>query len=606
MEEKVIRPFYHEHPLILKENNVERVDCYGCGNPIANLEMVYVCMDDDRMILHKKCGELPNEIRHPKHPQHPIHLFDFHPLKLHRCDVCRRDIKLLGYRCSICEFDVDVACEKIGIDAITEEREELRHPSHPHHPLTLMRKPAFAFHCDGCGDRDVDMAYICSACEYMVHKRCAALPLRRESRHHHHHLCLAFSFPEKHRRYAYECEVCDKLLDRTCWLYFCGDCRYFVHVNCAGSSTLPRSNEDDDVIEFPLDAKDVSDKLITPFVMREKGGNYIPIPNTSSSNSIFIFKIHEHPLSLVREAAEDDELKICNACITPISSPPYYKCDVDVCSYFIHSICCFLPNTLHSYQLYGDCQEIPNKTHIFSLYKSKGRISHWNCQLCGFPTNGMGYACDDCGMKIDIKCASLPTSIRHASRPRHKPLLLTARVNEEEEGKSNINMCRVCYARVKIGYRSSEHDDDRDFALGLECALLPMSIAEREWDKHTLSLTFNACLDHPSDFFCEFCEIEMYPKGWMYHCRHCDVSFHIFCMRNASGRYRNVKFGRRLELGDIHSNHPLTFTHVTLKRRCDLCHKTNVFTYLGFECASCYFVVCEDCGCKELEKISVS
>ncbi|XP_057773244.1 uncharacterized protein LOC130992574 [Salvia miltiorrhiza] len=612
-EEKVIRALYHKHPLILKENvsMEERVDCYGCGNPVGNLEKAYVCMEQHcssrnrRIILHRKCGELPNQIRHPKHPNHPIHLFDFHQSKWHLCYVCRRDLdNVLGYRCSSCDFDVDITCEKIGIDALLEERKEVQHPSHPEHPLTLMRKPAFAFYCDGCGAQDVDMAYICSTCEYMVHKSCAALPLRRHCHHHHHHLSLAFSFPKKHLKYNYKCEVCDKLLDRTCWVYYCGDCRYFVHIRCLGSSIKPDPNSnigDEDVLEFPLYASDISNKLLTPFVMREKGANYIP--NTSSSNSIFIFKYHEHPLSLVREAAEDKLVKICNVCITPISSPPYYKCDVDAstCSYFIHFICCFLPNTLHSSQLYGDCQEIPNKTHIFSLYAdasiSNADISYWYCNLCDLPTNGMGYECQSCNMKIDIKCASLPPTIRHASHPVHKTL---TRIPLQEAGRRN--KCHGCYTRSKIAYHCSS--GGCDFALNLECLLMPMSVREVEWDKrHPLLLTFDASLDHPSDFFCEFCEKQMHPKSWMYHCRKCDVSFHLVCLKNASGWYRNVKFGRRFQMDGIHANHALKFTYVTLKRRCDLCEQ-RVYTDSGFECADCYYVVCQDCGAQELERIA--
>lgn len=249
MENNLINHLCHEHPLVLTEIK-DSVDCYGCGNPIVDLETTYACMKQhctNKTTLHKKCGESPSQIWHPKHSHHHhLHLFDFHKVKGHHCDVCRCDLEnALGYRCSYCDFDIDIACEKVGIinTLFDEERKQLQHPSHPDHPLTLMRKPAATFYCDGCGIEDVDMAYICSSCEFWVHKTCALLPFTRQYLHHDHDLSLAFSFPKDHRRYRYRCEVCDKLLDLTCWVYFCDDCRYFVHLNCVGSTTEPDDSQ---------------------------------------------------------------------------------------------------------------------------------------------------------------------------------------------------------------------------------------------------------------------------------------------------------------------------------------------------------------------------
>ena len=98
------------------------------------------------------------QVLHPKHPQHPLHLFD-HPQEseLGWCDVCLHDIEpVLGYWCSICDFDFGVKCGRISKDMILEENRQIEHPSHPDHLLTLMRKPLFPFRCDGCGVEGVD------------------------------------------------------------------------------------------------------------------------------------------------------------------------------------------------------------------------------------------------------------------------------------------------------------------------------------------------------------------------------------------------------------------------------------------------------------------
>lgn len=377
------------------------------------------------------------------------------------------------------------------------------------------------------------------------------------------------------------------------------------------------------MIEFPLHAHDISKELITRFVMREKGLGSIPDEKEIACDS-FSLNYHEHPLSLVLESfhkeekndekkeeeeddddddEDDDELKICEACVTPISSPPYYRCVS--CKYFIHLICYLLPKTLcsssspnvvHHHQLLGGCRETPNKNHNFTLYASSKSMFYkdviaYKCDLCSLFTNGMGYECGDCSMMIDVKCASLPTTITHAShyQHHHKSLILT----RYQGGRSKE--CRACLDTLNNGdmaYCCSS--DDCDFASHLTCTMTPMSVRKNEWDKHSLLLTLDASLDHPSEFFCGFCEAKIHPKSWMYHCRPCDNSFHMYCFEAASGLYRNFKFGRRFEMDGFHP-HPLTFNYVTIKKRCDICSQL-VYSYPGFECAECYYVVCWTCG----------
>ena len=168
MEKKVMDCCDYEHPLILAEivSEDETPNCYGCGIPVNDLEVAYSCTVQNclnRIILHKKCGELPIQILYPKHTEHPIHMFDYRQLLGAWCDICMCDLgKVFDYRCPSCDFNVDLTCERISIDGILGVKRQVEHPSHPDHPLILMRRPLFPFHCDGCGVRDVDLAYICS------------------------------------------------------------------------------------------------------------------------------------------------------------------------------------------------------------------------------------------------------------------------------------------------------------------------------------------------------------------------------------------------------------------------------------------------------------
>ncbi|KAH6765193.1 hypothetical protein C2S51_016442 [Perilla frutescens var. frutescens] len=577
-EKLLINHFCHEHPLILTQNFVsnEPLDCFACEKPIVS-ECVYACIEHkycnnkSRSVIHKKCAELPTQILHPSHPHHPLHLFE-DQVTGYRCNLCRHRFRsVLRYRCHRCDFDIDITCKKLSIDELFGER-SLTHPGH-HHPLTLMRKLSSLIACDACGTEDRDMVY-----------------------------------------------------------------SYFCHLKCATSTAqiakreFLSKDETTDLIELPL--HDISKELITPFVMREEGLHSIPnvndMPETvkmPETTAIFscLFNYHKHPLSLVLEdhnkAAtndddddeEEEELKICDLCIAPISSPPYYECVA--CKYFVHSICYFLPKTLSSSSsssrnFCGDCPNTHDKIHKFTLYTtSKERdenIELWySCGLCKLETNGIGYQCEECEMKIDVRCASLPPTIRHASHPRHKGLIM-ARILPEDEGGMK-RKCHCCheypFSTGSIVYRCS--NDDCDFVLHLSCALLPQSLTKPDSDKHPLVLTFDASPDHPSDFFCDVCEKEMHPKRWMYHCRQCDNSLHISCIHHQLFMYYSsvyFKFGRRLQLDDIHP-HSLTFKLSILKKRCNICSEDVYAIFrsrFGFECASCNYLVCFFCGFKEI------
>ncbi|KAH6827745.1 hypothetical protein C2S53_015419 [Perilla frutescens var. hirtella] len=438
MEKGVIDHFFHEHPLILKEIvviNEEKLDCYGCGNGISNMEKAYVCVQEEkgcssRFTLHKRCSEFVRKIRHPSHSEHPLHLVHFRRLRNHLCNLCRRAFgQELGYRCNRCDFDLDITCEKLGAEELLGEARELQHPNHVH-PLMLMRKPPLVFNCDACDTRDEDMAYF-------AHLKCATSSEQDSG---------------------------------------------------SSSNINQEKNDDDDgsiLIQFPLEASDISKELIRPFVIRQ----------------------------------------------------------ID-------------------------------------------------CSFCFRDTNGMVYECEECQVKIDVKCASLPPSIKHAYHPHHSRLIKTI-LPEAERSKLKCYGYGHHFYYLEIAYRCT--NDGCDFVLCSGCVLLPRSVTKHEWEKHPLLLTYDASIDHPSDFYCDFCEEQMHPKSLMYHCRPCDNSYHLSCLKAASGYYRNIKFGRQVELDARLHPHPLTFNYVTLKRHCDICHK-HVYTYQGFECVSCNYAVCLSCG----------
>ncbi|XP_042059691.1 uncharacterized protein LOC121804243 [Salvia splendens] len=115
-----------------------------------------------------------------------------------------------------------------------------KHPSHPHHELTLLCKPgrAASLRFDACGAIHRGNSYFCTFCQYCISQRCAALPATLDRHHlHNHPLSLAYRLPLEYLKYDFKCDVCLKALLPRYWVYHCGICRYVAHINCAISAS---------------------------------------------------------------------------------------------------------------------------------------------------------------------------------------------------------------------------------------------------------------------------------------------------------------------------------------------------------------------------------
>lgn len=132
------------------------------------------------------------------------------------------------------------------------------------------------------------------------------------------------------------------------------------------------------------------------------------------------------------------------------------------------------------------------------------------------------------------------------------------------------------------------------------CVFLPEANKHGLMEKHRLPLTYDAHVNHPSEFYCGSCEHKMHRKSWMYYCRKCDESFHPGCFPTTSGKYMNINFGAEQYYVSHHPHHPLRFQVITKKQRCDVCRDV-AYHKPGFQCVSCNFVMCFDrCGRKHM------
>ncbi|XP_027182710.1 uncharacterized protein LOC113781069 [Coffea eugenioides] len=605
MEEKQLEHFSHEeHPLILcelpKENDGGSIDqksavCYGCQQQILD-PAAYCCFPCD-FFLHKRCAELPRQITHPMHSQHPLVLLR-NPTYFSGACICsacgQGPWKFFTYHCSSCEFDLDVSCAIL-------DQQEIKLDCHDH-PLREQRPGAF--YCNACREDVKDSSYLCTVCPFWIHKKCALLSSIVKHKDHDHSLHLAYSLPSDYRSFPQQCFVCWKKVHPSRWVYYCGPCRYFVHITCVVISQEDEGQLSED-IEYPisgerdqnvvkLPSSNAAQELIARFLLKDDEISSNNDPGKSNiPEEIFTNSHGKHPLVLsekvqnlhdeIKGTTSDDDQEaakavlVCDWCIEPICSSDdlrYHAC-VE-CGYFVHLTCSNLPPELH----------IPkHPQHPFYLMYNPREVGLFNCKACRLWTNATYYKCEPCGLSVCIKCASasmITSSVKHDGHKKHLLIQLQS---------SDLINCTACGYIYRGGFGFA--CEDCHFYVCFNCALLPPATTQR-WDKHPLLLIYPPYFEHPEEFYCVLCETEINPNCWMYHCRECDYSLHPVCVPQVN-LFRRVKFGRSLNVNN-HS-HPLTHVpEAKYKSFCGSCSDRRLDWKPAFECESCRFYLCPDCA----------
>nr|XP_027062201.1 uncharacterized protein LOC113688556 isoform X2 [Coffea arabica]XP_027065029.1 uncharacterized protein LOC113691051 isoform X2 [Coffea arabica] len=202
-----IQPVTHPHPLIQVEVMISMKNfsscCFACGLRFEDL--VYACLSC-RILLHKSCADLPNEITSHLHPNHLLKLvknsFWFH--KRFSCRVCLQSTGHFFYDCEECDFGLDVKCTRSAF------------------PLIIQ----FYFRC------------LRLDCNFSIHDHCyPSLPPTIKDDCHIHPLTFA-NYPikgvpddpeEEAELYCYACEE-GRAFDRI--TYLCSSCHFVAHVHC--------------------------------------------------------------------------------------------------------------------------------------------------------------------------------------------------------------------------------------------------------------------------------------------------------------------------------------------------------------------------------------
>ncbi|KAK4414406.1 hypothetical protein Salat_2853600 [Sesamum alatum] len=170
-------------------------------------------------------------IIHFSHP-HPLQLQNLPPLAHPPpCSACKLDAAGTIYTCIECNFLLHPKCYQLP--------QQIKHPFDQNHALSLHPKPVYPeglFSCDACGNQGDGFSYHCSPCGVDLHTTCASLPMNFTHHCHHHSLCLTFSAPYPGNTFS--CDVCKRTSSGT-WIYRCSTCEFDVHLTCVATVIQP-------------------------------------------------------------------------------------------------------------------------------------------------------------------------------------------------------------------------------------------------------------------------------------------------------------------------------------------------------------------------------
>ncbi|KAM7508962.1 hypothetical protein LguiA_019415 [Lonicera macranthoides] len=153
------------------------------------------------------------------------------------CSGCEEDLLGSGYSCSTskCDFNLHKSCFKLA--------QEIKHESHLEHPLALLSSSPYKtgeLTCDACLKVGSSFAYHCKTCQFDLHINCASLPKTMKRGDHEHVLVLLYSSPYKkpaknEEAVSFLCDVCNKIVDERCWVYYCKQCDFGTHLECVNT-----------------------------------------------------------------------------------------------------------------------------------------------------------------------------------------------------------------------------------------------------------------------------------------------------------------------------------------------------------------------------------
>ncbi|KAG8499931.1 hypothetical protein CXB51_006602 [Gossypium anomalum] len=413
-----------QDPLISNENGDYVAMCFGCWKPLVN----YTHFSPDcGFNSHEKCAKLPLKLNFMYHPQHPL-VLQFNNARL-SCKICKATSRRgFAYGCTYCKLVFHIECLPPPLDLAAEDK----HHQHAFTPLSR-RVP---YICDACGLEGIYVAYICSTCSIMVHKRCTTLPRIIKSKWHDHRLFHKYFLPDEFR--SSDCPLCHDEANPDYGSYCCSHCNLTFHVNCVT----------EDVVSYSIVSVENEDVM--------PNENSISVIERNDAGEATKIKHFKHMHNLMLGPYENS----CDGCMLPISDPFYYCSE---CDFFLHKACAELPRMKNVWHHY--CKE------PIALISNKA----FQCELCWHISNAFAYECCECESKTCLRCATALTPGAQICLKHEHPLFFY---------RDRMGKCNACGNTTMWALSCRKCN----FELHNTCFSLPIT-ARHKCDEHLLSLT---------------------------------------------------------------------------------------------------------------------
>ncbi|GKU97265.1 hypothetical protein SLEP1_g10434 [Rubroshorea leprosula] len=525
---------------------------------------------------------------------------------------------------------------------VAQEFQKLQHFSHDH-PLILVEDIEHQTKyvvCPGCTEPMYKSSpfYSCPNCRFLLHKKCAELPLKINHPGHRKHPLKLLTKHLPHQEKC-SCHLCTKSYEG--FVYYCSVCEFDFKATDAFLQTIRA-----EIHEHPLNP--ISGTV--SFICNACGTDGSHVCFTCAECSLIIhtdctslrrtIKIIRHPHLLSHIYFFQDEeagKRECNICHDEINLGYGSYCCSD-CNYFAH-VNCAIDEALLEDERSKPSDDLIAISPAFQEIKP-GEIKHFShrhnlilsddavedgqsCEGC-IRSISTFYYCAQCNFFLCKCCVhGLPKEVRHWICMHLRELffysifycdhcefwssgfgyhcnacndIMCIRCNEILDTRSEIIDGREhflffdhkyigkCYGCDDYGFGRSFRCGDKkcNFALNYRCLVLPKT-ASYKHDNHALKLTFRD--DHDlSQCCCDICEEDRDPKHWFYHCSDCNVFAHLDCVLRESPF---VNLWKPFQIDD--HEHPVTLVKIDFDPpECNFC---------GEPCSDDLSIQCKEPDC---------
>lgn len=350
--------------------------------------------------------------------------------------------------------------------------EHLSHPAHDH-ILTFvkLRENFESLYCDGCCEEINGSFYICTDCQFCLHKSCTELPRQIIHPLHLHPLTL---LDENILEFHFICNGCRDYFEG--FTYGCKFCQFNLDIKCFLSMADNSSLQDVQELE-----------------------------EWKKESAIFHFS-HTHMLSQCN-VAKLYEVACC--CCKKFICGAAYCCIY--CDFFMHISCVEIP------------KEIPHPFHWqHHLLASPMQVNESrDCKACNQLITGISLSCWICYFHLHVSCVNPFTrALKHEC---HNHSLFYFMDESSESLK-----CRICHERCQDSfYRCLECNSN----FHVECIPLPCVLKHDECHQHPLMLFDSLKVVYDcEEYRCDICEQEGNTEHHAYYCDECKFIAHIECV----------------------------------------------------------------------------